>query len=66
MAKKFNETLLDRRVIDKYIKKGVTTAEEYSEFLKSLPDESKNVDYIKAYVEEDSSLTFSSVEKVRN
>lgn len=65
MAKKFDEVLFDNRTVKKYINKGLITDKDYEEFLKSLPDESKNADKIKAFEEEENLLTFSSVEKVK-
>lgn len=64
MTKKIDETLFDKRIVERYLKKGVVARDDYTDFLKNLPDESKNADYIEA-AQEDGLLTFSSVEKVR-
>ena len=61
MTRKINETIYDKRVIDLHVKKGLMTNKDYEEFLKSLPDDSKNADTLKVFQEEENLLTFSSV-----
>lgn len=63
MSKKVDETLFDKRAIKKSISKGLVTNGDYKDFLKSLPDESKNADSLKVFTEEEENiLTFDSVE----
>jgi hypothetical protein len=64
MSKKYDETLVDKRTVKKLISKGLLTDKDYDEYLKSLPDESKNYDTIKVY-EEPNVLTFASVEDTK-
>ncbi len=66
MAKKFNEATLDKRIVTRSIDKGIVTADEYKDFMSSLPDESKNADVQKCFSEEDNTLTFSSVETLKH
>lgn len=63
MAKKIDETLYDKRVFQKYILRNALTEDDYKDYLKSLPDESKNADVLKVFNEDDNILTFSSVEQ---
>lgn len=62
MAKKINEVLFDKRTAQKHIEKGVVDPKEYADYLKSLPDDFKNADALKAFKEDENLLTFSSVE----
>lgn len=64
MSKKFNDQMFDKRTIKKSVERGVLDPKEYEEFLKSLPDESKNVESLKVFVEDENVLSFSSMEKV--
>ncbi|MBI2341292.1 MAG: hypothetical protein HYU98_00960 [Deltaproteobacteria bacterium] len=65
MSKKINETLLDKRTVDKIIAKGLVSKSDYEDYIKSLPDESKNSEALKVFSEEDNILTFASVEQVK-
>lgn len=42
------DTLLDRRVVERNIRKGVVTREEYDGFLASLPDVGGNAETVRA------------------
>lgn len=46
MARKFDETLLDKRVVKKYIERGFLSKEDYDDYLRSLKDESSNAEQI--------------------
>lgn len=46
MAKEYQRKVLDRRVIDRYVEKGVMSASEQQSYLKSLPDETQNADWV--------------------
>jgi hypothetical protein len=63
MARKIDETIYDKRVYQKYILRNALTEEEHKDYLKSLPDESKNADVLKAFSEDENVLTFNSVEQ---
>lgn len=63
MAKKINESFYDKRVFQKYILRNALTEDDYKDYLKSLPDESKNVDVLKVFKEDENILTFNSVER---
>jgi hypothetical protein len=36
----------DSRIVEKNITRGILTSEEYDKFLKSLPDDSDNADWV--------------------
>lgn len=42
------DTLLDRRVVERNIRKGIVTREEYDGFLQGLPDVSAQAELIRA------------------
>jgi hypothetical protein len=65
MSKKLNETLFDKRTVDRLLTKGLVPKSDYEDYIKSLPDETKNSDVLKVFSEEDNVLTFASVEQVR-
>jgi len=64
MSKRFDERSFDKRVVQKYIDRGLVDKKDYEDFLNSLPDESKNSAVLKVFTE-DSDLTFSAVEEVK-
>lgn len=43
----FNEWLYDKRVVERNIKKGLLTKEDYKRYIESLPDLSQYIDVIK-------------------
>lgn len=52
---------LDRRTMDRYIEKGLISADEVKSYIKSLPDEAANAQYVQmdlhdAEISEDSDL----------
>lgn len=61
--KKNEEVKFDKRIVHKAIARGNIDPKEYEEFLKSLPDESKNSEVQKVFSEEENTLNFSSVGK---
>jgi len=63
MSKKIEETLYDKRTYQRHITKGTLAEGDYKEYLKSLPDDSKNAEAVKVFSEEENVLTFNSVEK---
>lgn len=63
MARKIDETIYDKRVCQKYILRNALTEDDYKDYLKSLPDESKNADVLKVFKEDENILTFNSVER---
>ncbi len=42
------DMLLDRRVVERNIRKGIVTRDEYESFLKALPDAADNSEAIRA------------------
>ena len=61
--KKFENAQFDVRTVKKAIDRGQVDPKEYAEYLKSLPDESKNAEVLKVFQEDENLLTFSSVER---
>lgn len=47
------DMLLDRRVVERNIRKGIVTREEYEAFLKALPDATDNSELIAAKLGEE-------------
>lgn len=43
----YQEFLIDKRVVDRYMQKGMVTKPEYQKYLEKLPDMASNVDYTK-------------------
>lgn len=66
MAKKINESIYDNRVYQKYILRNALTEDDYKEYIKSLPDESKNAEFLKVFSEDENVLTFNSVEQSKS
>lgn len=63
MAKKIDESIYDNRVYQKYILRNALTEGDYKEYIKSLPDDSKNAEALKMFSEDENVLTFNSVEQ---
>lgn len=63
MAKKIDETIYDKRVYQKYILRNALTEDDHKEYLKSLPDDAKNAEFLKVFSEDENVLTFNSVER---
>jgi hypothetical protein len=51
MAETVNPMLLDKRIVDRNIKKGLLDPKEYERHLKSLPDLSASADRVEATIE---------------
>ena len=50
------EMLLDRRVVERNIRKGLVTREEYQQYVSSLPDAAENAEEIRARLGEEEAL----------
>ena len=66
MGKKVEEMLFDKRISHRAIAKGLLTKEQLEAHIKSLPDETANMEAQKVFEEDDNVLTFSSVEPVKD
>jgi hypothetical protein len=53
MAKKLDEQLVDRRIVDRNIKKGLIDRKEYDKYLDGLDDTSENMEYVSLEEEEE-------------
>ncbi len=49
-------SLVDRRVVERNIRKGIVTREEYQKFLEALPDAGANAEVMRARLGEDEEL----------
>lgn len=56
------DMLLDRRVVERNIRKGIVTREEYEAFLKALPDSTDNSELIAARLGEDEEVLEDDVD----
>ncbi len=50
------DMLMDRRVVERNIRKGLVTPEEYAQYLATLPDVGENAEEVRAKLGEDESL----------
>jgi hypothetical protein len=47
-----NNNLFDKRIVDRNIQKGLVTKEQYQKFVKSLPDDESNAEWVSTTIED--------------